>query len=87
MEAIVKVVFGPERLDIKFAADELTENIALLNELAPTQVSIPNEARPGLEYYGSIKFGVLEDVRKTGKGYELLAIWMNALFDYAKHTN
>ena len=87
MEAIVQTVFGPERLDIKDAANELTENIELLNELAPKQTCIPEESRGGLAFYGTIKFGCLEDVRKTGRGYELLAVWMNALYDYAKHTN
>ena len=87
MEAIVQTVFGPERLDIKDAANELTENIELLNELAPKQTCIPEESRGGLVFFGTIKFGCLEDVRKTGRGYELLAIWMNALYDYAKHTN
>ena len=87
MEAIVLTVFGPERSDIKDAANELTENVELLNELAPKHTCIPEESRDGLAFYGTVKFGCLEDVRTTGRGYELLAIWMNALYDYAKHTN
>ena len=87
MESVVGVVFGPSRLDIKFAANELTENIALLSELAPRHVSIPVESQKALGKYGTVKFGILEDVRKTGKGYELLALWMNALYEYARHTD
>ena len=86
MEAIVSCVYGPDRTDIKFAANELTEDVALLGELAPHHVCIPELSQPGITFYGTVKFGLLEDVRETGKGYELLAIWMNALFEYAKHT-
>ena len=59
----------------------------MLKELAPSDISnIPEESREALIAYGSVKFGCLEDVRRTGKGYELLAIWMNALYDFAQHT-
>ena len=87
MEAIVNYVWGSSRTDIKDAGNELTENIAMLKELAPSDIhSIPEESREALLVYGSVKFGLLEDVRRTGKGYELLAIWMNALYDFAQHT-
>ena len=87
MEAIVNYVWGSSRTDIKDAGNELTENIAMLKELAPSDISnIPEESREALIAYGSVKFGCLEDVRRTGKGYELLAIWMNALYDFAQHT-
>ena len=86
MECVVGVIFGLGRTDIKFAANELTENVAVLHELAPKHVCIPEETQKALVKYGTVKFGILEDVRPTGRGYELLAIWMNALYDYASHT-
>ena len=87
MEAIVSCIFGPERSDIKFAANELTENVEVLDKLAPKQACIPEESRPGLQFYGEVKYGLIENVRETGKGYELLAAWMNALYEYAQYTD
>ena len=43
MECVVGVIFGLGRTDIKFAANELTENVTLLHELAPRHVCIPEE--------------------------------------------
>ena len=87
MEAIVAYVWGPSRTDIKVAGNELTENIAMLGELTPSDIScIPEESLGALYFFGRVKLGILEDVRRTGKGYELLAIWMNALYDFALHT-
>ena len=43
MQAIVGYVFGVSRLDIKFAANELTENIALLGELLNENYLMPSD--------------------------------------------
>ena len=35
VESLVAYIFGPERFDVKFAMNEITENIAILEEVAP----------------------------------------------------
>lgn len=86
MEAVVGCIWGDTRSDIKCASNELTENIEILRELAPNDVLIPDLSKEALYTYGTVRFGLLQDVQKTNKGYELFAIWMDALYDYAYHT-
>ena len=69
------------------AAGELTENISILGDLAPSNLDeLPEAQCEALRNYGKVKFGLVENVRVTAKGYELFAIWMNALYDFAEHT-
>ena len=86
MEAVVGCVWGNSRTDIKCATNEITENIEILRELAPSTVCIPEQSKEALYVYGTVKLGLLEDVSKTNKGYELFAIWLHALYEYAYHT-
>ena len=85
MEAIVRYIWGTSRSDIKMASNELTEDISMLGELAPDVDSLPEPSRQALIFYGQVQIGLLHDVKQTGKGYELLAVWMDAVYDYAYH--
>ena len=56
MEAVVAYLWGPSRIDIKTAAGELTEDIAILRELAPSDIDcIPAESLEALYFFGKVK--------------------------------
>ena len=88
METVVGYVWGPERFDIKFAANELTEDVTILSELAPSNIAeLPEGSKQALKSFGeSRKTGLYQECKATGKGFELLYVWLDALFDYASHT-
>ena len=84
MSAVVAYIWGPERTDVVVATNEITENIAILEDVAPSDLdALSQESKQALINYGKVKLGVLEEVRRQAKGFELLAIWLNAVYDYA----
>ena len=87
MMGVVAYLWGPHRTDVFIAANELTENIEMLEEVAPGELdSLSCEARQALRDYTKVKKGILEDVRRQGKGYELFAIWLDAIHAFADYT-
>ena len=65
MSAIVAYLWGPERTDIMVAANEFTENIAILEDVAPSDLdALSDESRLALINYGKVKLGVLEEVSR-----------------------
>ena len=88
METVVGYVWGPERIDIKFAANEVTEDVTILRELAPGDLKqLPEGSKQALKSFGEIrKTGLYQECKATGKGYELLYAWLDALYDYASYT-
>ena len=84
MKVLTGYVWGAGRIDVVNAANEITENISILEEVAPSDLSaLPSES---LRKYTEVKVGCLENVRQQAKGYELLATWIDAIHVYAKHT-
>ena len=87
MKVLTGYVWGAGRIDVVNAANEITENISILEEVAPSDLSaLPSESCEALRKYTEVKVGCLENVRQQAKGYELLATWIDAIHVYAKHT-
>ena len=87
MRTVVGYLWGEERLDVMVAARELTENIAILEVLAPSDIEhLSPSSCAALAEFGRVNRGMIPDVTAAAKGYELLAKWMDALHTFAKHT-
>ena len=86
MSNVVTYLFGP-RSDIMISAGELTENIAMIESLAPSDISnLSDECKGALVAYGKVKLGIMNSVSRDAKGYELICTWFEAVYEYAKHT-
>ena len=87
MTVLVGYVWNQEQVLVKEGANQLTEDITILERLAPKDISdLPLGCRRALRAYTAVKQGCLEDVRRQAKGYELLAQWIEAVHAYAVHT-
>ena len=88
MRSVVGYLWGLERLDIVVAANELTENVASLEVVAPSDIANLSPAhRAALIHFGKIRAGIMTQVKPTGHGYVLFCEWMEKLHDYAKYTD
>ncbi len=89
MRTVVAYLWGSERMDVMIASSELTEDVqAILNEFACQNIDqLPQYALDALKEFNSENKGLVQECAATGKGYELLAKWMDALYEYALYTN
>ena len=86
MSNVVAYLFGT-RSDVVIAAAELTENIAMIEALAPSDIAcLSEECKGALSAYGKVKLGCLTQISRDAKGYELIGTWFEAVYEYAKHT-
>ena len=69
------------------AAFEITENMQSLEILAPSDLdNLSLQSCQALREFNRVNSGLISAVATTGKGYVLLAKWMEAIHDYANHT-
>ena len=84
MRTVVGYLWGPDRRDVMAAAFEITEDIQSLEVLAPSDLdNLSLTSCQALKEFDRVNSGLIPAVAATGKGYELLAKWMEALHAYA----
>lgn len=60
MKSVVAYLWGPQRSDVVVACNELTENIEMLEDVAPSAIDeLSAESRRALIDYGKVKEGLL----------------------------
>ena len=82
-------VWAGTRNDVYTASAEVTENITVLEGLATVDISnLLEGSLEALREFKKVKLGaMLPAIRATGRGYELLYVWLEALLAFAEHTN
>ncbi len=89
MRTVVAYLWGSERMDVMVASAQLTEDVqSTLNEFACQNIDQPPKyALDPLKEFNAENKGLGQACAATGKGYELLAKWMEALYEYSLYTN
>ena len=87
---MVGYLFGIERYDIKIAINEITEDISVLESIAPTDlVNHTPERRAALIEFGKNRRAITTHqvaLKETCEGYIFFFTWLKCLYDHAEYT-